>query len=107
MWPSLPPQCAAPLSPRRPAPRSPWMAGTKGSSRNVASFDTLRWRNGRLEMLDQRMLPARTVYLPFESADAVADGIREMVVRGAPAIGCAAAYGIALEALRLKDLPAA
>jgi methylthioribose-1-phosphate isomerase len=69
----------------------------------VSSFDTLRWRDGRLEMLDQRALPSRTVYLGFDSARAVAEGIRAMVVRGAPAIGCAAAYGVALEALRLQN----
>ena len=69
----------------------------------MASFDTLRWRDGRLEMLDQRALPSRTVYLPYGSAAAVAEGIRAMVVRGAPAIGCAAAYGVALDALRLQD----
>jgi methylthioribose-1-phosphate isomerase len=43
--------------------------------------------------------------MPFDSALAVADGIRNMVVRGAPAIGCAAAYGIALDALRLQHRP--
>ena len=64
----------------------------------MATFETLRWREGRLEMLDQRALPAQTVYLPFGSAQTVSDAIRSMVVRGAPAIGCAAAYGIALEA---------
>ena len=53
-------------------------------------------------MLDQRALPAECVYLPFDSAQSVAAGIRDMVVRGAPAIGCAAAYGVALEALRLQ-----
>lgn len=53
-------------------------------------------------MLDQRALPARVDYLRFDSATAVADGIKSMVVRGAPAIGCAAAYGVALEALRLR-----
>jgi len=73
----------------------------------VSSFDTLRWRDGRLEVLDQRALPSRTVYLGFDSARAVAEGIRAMVVRGAPAIGCAAAYGIALEALRLQNAGAA
>ena len=67
-----------------------------------SAFDTLRWRDGRFEMLDQRALPAKVHYVQFDSALAVADGIRSMVVRGAPAIGCAAAYGIALEALRLK-----
>ncbi|MGH8743980.1 MAG: S-methyl-5-thioribose-1-phosphate isomerase [Burkholderiales bacterium] len=68
--------------------------------------ETLRWRDDRLEMIDQRVLPERFEYLSFDSAAAVADGIRNMVVRGAPAIGCAAAYGVALEARRLKHLPA-
>ena len=67
-----------------------------------STVDTLRWRDGRFEMLDQRALPAEIRYIQFDSALTVADGIRTMVVRGAPAIGCAAAYGIALEALRLK-----
>ncbi|MBI3939090.1 MAG: S-methyl-5-thioribose-1-phosphate isomerase, partial [Betaproteobacteria bacterium] len=71
----------------------------------MASFDTLRWRDGRLEMIDQRLLPAELAYRAFDGADAVAAGIREMVVRGAPAIGCAAAYGVALEALRLQEVP--
>ncbi len=65
--------------------------------------ETLRWQDGRLEMIDQRILPQRFQYLAYDSATTVAEGIRDMVVRGAPAIGCAAAYGIALEALRLAD----
>ncbi|MEK6594584.1 MAG: S-methyl-5-thioribose-1-phosphate isomerase [Pseudomonadota bacterium] len=68
-------------------------------------FATLRWRNGKLEMLDQRALPEQCLYPTFDSAQTVAEGIRSMVVRGAPAIGCAAAYGIALEALRLQTQP--
>jgi methylthioribose-1-phosphate isomerase len=68
------------------------------------NVETLRFCDGRLEMIDQRVLPARFEYLSFDSAAAVAEGIRAMVVRGAPAIGCAAAYGVALEAQRLKDL---
>lgn len=63
---------------------------------------TLRWLDGHLEMIDQRVLPARFEYLRYGSAAEVAQGIRLMVVRGAPAIGCAAAYGIALEALALR-----
>ena len=70
--------------------------------RNIR-VDTLRWRDGRLEMIDQRVLPAEFRYLHYDSAEAVAQGIHDMVVRGAPAIGCAAAYGIALEALRQCD----
>ena len=65
--------------------------------------ETLRWRNDRLEMIDQRVLPAKFEYLAYQSAAETAEGIRSMVVRGAPAIGCAAAYGVALEALRLRQ----
>ena len=65
--------------------------------------ETLRWTNDALELLDQRLLPSEVLYRRYESAEAVADAIREMVVRGAPAIGCAAAYGVALEALRLRE----
>lgn len=54
-------------------------------------------------MIDQRVLPSSFRYLSFNSAASVAGAIRSMVVRGAPAIGCAAAYGIALEALRQMD----
>ena len=64
-------------------------------------FSTLRWRDGALELIDQRALPDREVYLRYDSAQAVAGAIRDMVVRGAPAIGCAAAYGVAVEAQRL------
>ncbi len=64
--------------------------------------ETLRWANNKLEMIDQRVLPAAFNYLAYDSAASVAEGIRSMVVRGAPAIGVAAAYGVALEALRLS-----
>lgn len=63
--------------------------------------ETLRWRQGRLEMIDQRILPARFRYLSYRNGGEVAEGIRSMVVRGAPAIGVAAAYGVALETMRL------
>lgn len=72
-----------------------------GSQRQ--KVETLRWRDDRLEMIDQRVLPAQFQYLGYDSAAAVAEGIRSMVVRGAPAIGCAAAYGVALEALRQRS----
>jgi len=72
------------------------------------NIETLRWRGDMLEMIDQRILPARFEYLSYSSAAEVAEGIHSMVVRGAPAIGCAAAYGVALEALRLNaESPAA
>lgn len=55
-------------------------------------------------MIDQRILPADFKYISYSTAADVADGIRNMVVRGAPAIGCAAAYGVALAALELQDV---
>ena len=64
-------------------------------SRNV---ETLRWREGRLELIDQRRLPLEFEYVVCENAAQTAAAIRDMVVRGAPAIGCTAAYGVALEA---------
>ena len=67
------------------------------------SVQTLRWVDDHLEMIDQRVLPSEFRYLAYRTAEEVAQGIRLMVVRGAPAIGCAAAYGVALEALVLKS----
>lgn len=64
-------------------------------------IETLRWVDDHLEMIDQRILPAKFEYLSYSDAYSVADGIQNMVVRGAPAIGVAAAYGVALEALAL------
>jgi len=66
--------------------------------------EAIRWRDGRLELIDQRLLPSRFEYVRCTNAAEVAEAIRSMVVRGAPAIGCAAAFGIALEARRRQDL---
>ena len=63
--------------------------------------DTVRaiaWQDGRLVLLDQRRLPAVCEYLSFDTPEATAQAIRSMVVRGAPAIGIAAAYGVVLAA---------
>jgi methylthioribose-1-phosphate isomerase len=56
----------------------------------------IRWLGDRLELLDQRLLPDKTVYVTCRTADEVAKAIKDMVVRGAPAIGCAAAFGVVL-----------
>ena len=60
--------------------------------------ETLRWREGRLELIDQRRLPLEFEYIACADAEQTANAIRDMVVRGAPAIGCTAAYGVALAA---------
>ncbi|NOZ79579.1 MAG: S-methyl-5-thioribose-1-phosphate isomerase [Acidobacteria bacterium] len=60
---------------------------------------TLDWDNGTLLLLDQRQLPLRTAWVRCATAKEVAGAIGTLVVRGAPAIGVAAAYGMALAAL--------
>jgi len=59
---------------------------------------TVEWTSDGVRMLDQRLLPDKEVYLTLRSFEEVADAIRNMVVRGAPAIGISAAMGIALGA---------
>ncbi len=61
-------------------------------------FTAVKWNAGRLTLLDQRKLPGEIIYLNYDSATAVAAAIRDMVVRGAPAIGIAAAYAVVLAA---------
>jgi len=61
------------------------------------TIEALRWKGDALELLDQRLLPEQLVYVTCRNAAEVAAAIRDMAVRGAPAIGCAAAFGIALE----------
>lgn len=58
----------------------------------------LEWKDGNLWLLDQRRLPAETVWLPLETLESVELAIRDMAVRGAPAIGVTAAYGMAIAA---------
>src|SRR6187401_674955 len=59
---------------------------------------TVEWTSEGVRMLDQRLLPSEEIYLTLRSYDEVAEAIRKMVIRGAPAIGVAAAMGIALGA---------
>jgi methylthioribose-1-phosphate isomerase len=67
----------------------------------------LRLEPDRVVLLDQRLLPGAEAELECRSAEEVADAIRTLAVRGAPAIGIAAAYGYALAAARGDDLDAA
>ncbi len=64
----------------------------------------LRWTGTALELLDQRRLPDEETWVECRDAGSVATAIRDMIVRGAPAIGIAAAFGMALGALRGENL---
>lgn len=65
----------------------------------------MRWDRERLRLLDQRRLPAEVLWVDCVDAREVADAIHAMIVRGAPAIAIAAAYGMALAARRHDNLP--
>ncbi len=62
------------------------------------TFSAVKWDAGKLTLLDQRRLPGEITYLDYDSTPAVAIAIKDMVVRGAPAIGIAAAYAVVLAA---------
>jgi methylthioribose-1-phosphate isomerase len=64
---------------------------------------TIQWKNDRVIMLDQRLLPHKEVYRVCRSYEEVAQAIRDMVIRGAPAIGVAAAMGVALGASQATE----
>lgn len=68
-----------------------------------ATVEAIRFDNNTLQLLDQRILPHDVSYIEYCDGFKVADAIQTMVVRGAPAIGIAAAYGIALESLKQRD----
>ncbi|MDE1884984.1 MAG: S-methyl-5-thioribose-1-phosphate isomerase, partial [Xanthomonadaceae bacterium] len=77
---------------------------------SLEHHDTIRavaWDAGILRLLDQRRLPFIETYLQCRRADDVAVAIRDLAVRGAPAIGIAAAWGVVLAARRGETFAAA
>ncbi len=65
-------------------------------------FETISYRDSKVIMIDQRKLPNQVIYNQYTTHLQVAEAIKEMVIRGAPAIGCATALGIALGARQIK-----
>ncbi|GLX65690.1 S-methyl-5-thioribose-1-phosphate isomerase [Paenibacillus glycanilyticus] len=63
---------------------------------NYEGLQSVIWHDDKLDLLDQRLLPEEIVYLPLVTKEDVWEAIRHLKVRGAPAIGIAAAYGVAL-----------
>lgn len=63
---------------------------------------TLWWENGSLYIIDQQKLPSREISLKLTSVRDVVNAIKALKVRGAPAIGCAAAFGVAISALKSR-----
>src|SRR5512134_254861 len=93
---------------RRRSPPSFFVESSLTSGSISLMFRTVERTSAGVRLLDQRKLPAETVYVTCASADEVAEAIRAMIVRGAPAIGVTAAFGVALAASQASGLaPAA
>lgn len=72
--------------------------------KNKSTFRTICYQKGIVTLLDQTKLPVEEVYVDLKTVEDVAQAIETMVIRGAPAIGLAAAYGMALAAYRGENL---
>jgi len=73
----------------------------------MKNVKTLYWKNSKLYILDQLLLPSKIRYIECRSYKDVAKAIKDMHLRGAPAIGVAAAFGVALASARVKNAPRA
>lgn len=79
-------------------------SGVQGEAQSgvQGALQSVRWAGEHLDLLDQRLLPEEILYLQLTSAEDVWEAIRHLKVRGAPAIGIAAAYGVYLG---VRDVP--
>ena len=67
-----------------------------------SSLRTVEWKNNKVIMIDQTKLPNQLVFVKYDDYNQVADAIRNLIVRGAPAIGVSGAFGLALAVLQSK-----
>ena len=70
------------------------------SSNTNSPLRTVEWKDNKVRMIDQTKLPNEFVYVEYTDFNQVADAIRNLVVRGAPAIGVSGAFGLALASLQ-------
>src|SRR3972149_4981528 len=77
---------------------------TEETTALYSSLKTLEWKDNKLVMIDQTKLPNELVFVEFTDYNEVANAIRTMIVRGAPAIGVSGAFGLALAALHSKAI---
>jgi len=73
---------------------------TLGNEGMFSSLRTVEWKNNKVVMIDQTKLPNELVFVEYDDYNQVAEAIKTMVVRGAPAIGVSGAFGLALAALQ-------
>ena len=72
------------------------------SNNSISSLRTVEWKNNKVIMIDQTKLPTELVFVEYDDFNQVADAIRTLIVRGAPAIGVSGAFGLALAVLQSK-----
>jgi len=70
--------------------------------KNFFNLRTIEWKNGKVLLIDQRLLPKKLKFIELKNYQEVAYAIKHMIVRGAPAIGVTAAMGLALVAYHSK-----
>src|SRR5262245_3747147 len=66
-------------------------------------IETIQWTNDGVVMIDQTRLPLEETYVTCKTYEEVATAIKDMIIRGAPAIGVAAAMGVAIGVLRARE----
>jgi len=66
----------------------------------ISSLKTVEWKNNKVVMIDQTKLPNQLIFVEYNDFNQIADAIRTLVVRGAPAIGISGAFGLALASLQ-------
>ena len=74
----------------------------KQKTQTHSSLKTIEWKNDRVIMIDQTKLPNKLVFVEYTDYNQVANAIKGLIVRGAPAIGISAAFGLALASLQSK-----
>ena len=73
--------------------------GRSVATNKISTFRPIYWLNGKVKLIDQTRLPLEEVWLELVDYREVVSAIKEMRIRGAPAIGVAGAYAVALAAL--------
>jgi methylthioribose-1-phosphate isomerase len=77
---------------------------SKQPTENLSSLRTVEWKDNKVVMIDQTKLPNDFIFVEYDDFNQVANAIRTLVVRGAPAIGVSGAFGLALAVLQSKAI---
>ena len=68
--------------------------------KNITGLRTVEWKNNKVIMIEQTKLPNELIFVEYDNFNQVANAIKTLIVRGAPAIGVSGAFGLGLAALQ-------